>query len=86
MNLDKALADGRKIIFVDEVVFTRNSCLKLAFSRKHENVTIKMTGSHSGYMSAIAGISYEEGIEMVHIAEGAVKRWDFMIYLKELVR
>lgn len=63
--VEKAIAEKRKIIFVDEVLFTRSSCMSVEYSCKGQNITLLVKGSHGGYMAAVAGISYQEGLEFV---------------------
>ena len=58
-----AIDEKRKIIFGDEVCFTKSSILKLEYSGKRKNITIIDKGSKGGYMCATAGISYERGLE-----------------------
>ena len=54
------------------------------WSRKYENLTIRVSGSQGNYMAAIAGISYEKGLEFVQIQHDAVDRTDFVEFLQEL--
>ena len=82
--MQTALNEKRRIIFIDEVVFTRNSCLKRAYSHKGENATINLSCIPSGYMSVIAGISYERGKELIEIQHNAVNADDFESFLYEL--
>ena len=83
-RLNAAIAQGRKVIFADEVLFTRSSALLVDYSRQHQNITINLKGSHGGYMAATAGISHDVGLEFVLLQHDAVKRDDFIEYLTEL--
>ena len=85
-QLQRAIDEGRKLIFVDEVAFTRTSCLKLEWSRKRENITVVLRGSTGNYMTAIAGISYARGIELYAMQHDSVDQEDFRDYLATLIR
>ena len=79
-----SISEGRKIIFVDEVLFTRSSQLKADYSRRGENMLIILKGSTGGYMSVIAGISHQQGIERYHLQHDAVDENDFCQYIRDI--
>ena len=69
------------MIFVDEVVFSRTSQLTKAYSHRGENAVTDIRIAPPGYMSVIAGISYERGKELIHIQDDAVDADNFSDYL-----
>ena len=79
-----AIQDKRRLIFVDEVVFSRTSLLRRAYSHRGENAVADITVAPAGYMSVIAGISYERGKELIEVQEEAVDANDFSEYIMGL--
>ena len=55
-----------------------------AYSHRGENATADLSVIPDGYMTAIAGISYERGKELTHIQNGAVDADDFADYIVNL--
>ena len=52
-----------------------------AYSHRGENATVDLSVVPAGFMSAIAGISYERGKELIEIQNDAVDADDFSEYL-----
>ena len=62
-EVSEAIAQGRKIVFTDEAVFTTATFPNKGFARRGDNVTIeeKLVSSHA--LAVEAGVSAEGGLE-----------------------
>ena len=79
------ILDSRcRIVFVDEVCFTKSTYLKRAYSSKGCNIEIDQTALYGGYWSAIAAISTANVVESVKVKKGAVNHKDFVAFLSSL--
>lgn len=75
---------GRKLVYLDEINFTKRSVTLKEWSAKNTNLTIDNEDIYIGYRSVIAAMTEEEGIIHVCILEQAVASEDFISYLKKL--
>lgn len=73
-----------KIVYVDEVVFTFNTDLKLEYSNRYENIIQDKQKSSMKCMAAIAAISARKGLIYVKLHEKSVDRWKFIEYVNTL--
>ena len=58
---------GRKIVYLDEVNFTKRSVSLREWSQKNSNLIIDHSDIYVGYRSAIASMTEENGIRAVTI-------------------
>ena len=58
---------NKKIIYLDETVFSKLSLLNKEWSPKNCNLFVDSRQVYTGYRCAIASISEEKGVELVHI-------------------
>ena len=66
-KLQEAKKEGRKVIFMDEICFTKRSFLGTCWSKKYENVSVDQKQIYQSYHAAIASCSSENGIETIFI-------------------
>ena len=59
--------------------------MRRSWSHRGENATADLSVMPSGYMSAIAGISYQKGKELIEIQDNAVNGDDFAQYVMALL-
>ena len=59
--------ENRKIVYLDEVNFTKRSVSLREWSQKNSNLTIDHSDIYVGYRSAIASMTEENGIRAVTI-------------------
>ena len=69
---DAAMKSGRKIIFLDEVVFTSKTILGRAYSNKGCNVMIERNKLNQAYFSVIAAISTDNKVVHLFFKDGAI--------------
>jgi transposase len=85
-KLLEAKTEGRKVIFLDEICFTKRSFLGTCWSKKYENISVDQKQVYQGFYAAIASCSSEKGIEAIFIHNKAINHQDFIKYLKKLKR
>ena len=83
-KLEEAKKEGRKLIFLDEICFTKRSFLGTCWSKKHENIAVDQKQIYQGYVAVVASCSSEKGIEGIKIHNKAIDYKDFISYLKKL--
>ena len=62
----------KKIVFLDEVNFTKNTILKKAYSTKGHNISIDQSAIYKGYWSVVAAISTDNKIQHLHFEPKAI--------------
>ena len=85
-KLQEAKNEGRKVIYLDEIVFTKRSFLGTCWSKKYENITVDQKQVYQGYLAVVASCSSEKGIEAIIIHNKAIDHKDFISYLKKLAK
>ena len=83
-QLQEAKKQQRKVLFLDEVNFTKLSFESMNYSAKNTNLSVDQRDIYVGYRSVIAAISEEEGVERTSSFVSAVTSTDFIKYLKAL--
>jgi len=83
-DIEKAKREGRLIIYIDEVNFTKRSLLLREWSKKNSNLTVNQEEVYVGYRSVLASMTEEHGIGLIKIHEQACTGEDVRDYLKQL--
>ena len=73
-----------KIVYVDEVMFTKHTNRKRDWSSKFNNTTVCQTGCFTGYVAVVAAISKEVGNEVVYTHNGAIDQEEYIKFLRVL--
>ena len=81
---ERAKGEGRKIIYLDEINFTKRSVSLREWSQKNSNLTIDQKDIFIGYRSVIASITKGEGVGLRQIYGQAITAANFADYLKKL--
>ena len=74
-QIDRCKRKGRKILYLDEVNFTKLAMEKRAWSNRGHNIEIDQRAVYIGYVSVCASISEEGGVEALAIQRKAFDRW-----------
>ena len=74
----------RKIVYLDEVNFTKRSVLIKDWSQKNSNLSVDQTDIYTGYRSVIASMTEENGMSMYSIHSQAITADEFIDFLKKL--
>ena len=83
-ELNEAKAEGRLLIYLDEITFTKRSLLAREWSSKNCNLSVDQKEVYIGYRSVIATITEEKGVGLYSIYMQSINADDFIEYLKKL--
>ena len=82
--LTRAKNDGFRIIYIDETVFTRKTCLDSEWALKNDNMQVNIDKINEPTMALLCGISKENGLEHHMIFKKSVDADKFGEYIKAL--
>ena len=78
-------SQGRKIIFVDEAVFTTSTFPDRGYAHRGENVVFEEKFISTPALAEVAGVSAEGGLEGLYMQERSIDSDAFIQYLLHLV-
>ena len=82
--MEQAKRDGRVLVFLDEILFTKRAVKLREWSAKNTNLSIDQEELYVGYRSALASMTEEKGICLVHLSDEPVKEPGFCAHIKKL--
>jgi transposase len=85
-GLDEARAQGLKLFFLDETVFSFATFPTRTWYSKHSNVCIPEKTYRFKTQAVVAAVSHEGGVEELLCADGAIATKDFVFFLELLKR
>ena len=71
-KLQKMQEEDRKIIFLDEINFTKRSLTLREWSHKSSNLTVDQKDVYTGYKSVIASMTAENGLSSIEVHSQAI--------------
>ena len=77
-------SEDRKLVYLDEINFSKRSVVLREWSAKNSNLAIDQEQIYVGYRSVIASMSEDTGMIHIRIQDRAVDSSDFIEYLKVL--
>ena len=77
---------GRLMVFLDEICFTKLAIQKKEWSRHNENLSVNQVDVYVGYRAVITTMTAEFGVGLSWIYNSAVNGDDFIEYLQALRR
>ena len=80
-QLKSAIDQKRKIIWLDETMFTKTTNLTHEWSKRTKNVHIPFEAMGTRYTAVIAAISEGCGFEYLELHDGAINQDKFAIFL-----
>ena len=83
-RVQQAVDSRKKIVFLDECVFTRTTCQKFEWSRLYTNLRTPSETIGTGYTAVCATISEGCGVEHIEMYDEALNEASFKEYLKVL--
>ena len=81
-NVNQAKDEGRKIVYLDEICFTKRLFQGRSWSSKNSNLHVDQKQIYQGYRAVIAACSSEVGIELIHTYSHAITSMEFVKFLK----
>ena len=85
-ELEKARREKRKLIFLDEVTFTKLALVNRDWSRRHSNLAVEQADVYQGYRSVLACMTESHGMQVLMCQDHAYDGAEFAAYLKVLRR
>ena len=76
----------KKLVWIDEAVFTFNTFRKRAWSAKHTNIDVRDCDAKIKTMALIAAISEDCGLEAYSILPRSINSEDFVAFIHMLVK
>ena len=83
-ELEWAEEEGRTIVFLDEINFTKLSLSRTEWSARNSNLSVDQKEIYQGYRSVIATMTAERGVGLCIIHQKAVTAEDFVAFLRKL--
>ena len=83
-RMESAIARNRKIVWLDETMFTKQTNLKLEWSKRKTNFITPCEAFGQKYTAVLAAISEGYGFEHVQLYDSAVEEQGFMVFLRRL--
>ena len=80
--MTRVLQSGRKVVFLDEVIFTNKTLLMREYSMKGVNIQLDQNSMYGGYWSVIAAISTDNKVEHLYFEDGAINMEYFNKFLR----
>ena len=82
--LNEARSQGKTIVYLDEVNFTKLSFQSKEWCGKNSNLTVDQKEIYTGYRSVIVAMTEESGIVKYLICPSAINAQTFNVFLKSL--
>ena len=79
-----ALEEGRKLVFVDEAMFTTAGRTTLAYASKNKNVSLDEAKSNVKSIAVVAGVSVDNGFDFFMICPKSINSQLFIRFLDRL--
>jgi len=79
--LEKAMNQKRRVLYLDEVVFTKQTVPKLEYAARYKNQTVNEQDYYHRYYAVIAAISNDRGMDHFMIFDTAVTSEMFLTFL-----
>ena len=83
-ELAQAEREGRLLVFADETLFTKRAIRLREWSARNSNLSVDQEEVYVGYRAALASMTAEKGMLLVHIHEGPIKEPEFRAHLGKL--
>ena len=84
MGVEKAKADGYRVIYCDEMCTTKSTIPKTDWSARKTYPSTDVQAYHKKTIASIASVSHEKGLEMVRNYDKSVDQKKFVAFLKQL--
>ena len=85
-KINEEKASGRKIIYCDEIVFSKVALQTKEWSVKNTNLTVDQEDVYRGFRTVIASMSEEAGFGLLHVNTEITNQDNFQDFLKDLRR
>ncbi len=83
-SMEQAAREGRILVFLDEILFTKRALKLREWSARNSNLSVDQEEVYVGYRSVIATMTAERGMGLCLIYMTAVDADDFVAFLRKL--
>ena len=83
-ELEWAETEGRTVVFLDEINFTKLSLARTEWAARNSNLSVDQREMYQGYRSVVATMTAERGVGLCIIHPKAVVAEDFVAFLRRL--
>jgi len=83
-ELEWAETEGRTVVFLDEINFTKLSLARTEWAARNSNLSVDQREMYQGYRSVIATMTAERGVGLCLVHAKAVAAEDFVAFLRKL--
>ena len=83
-EMEQAEREGRILVFADETLFTKRAIKQREWSAKNTSLTVDQEDVYVGYRAALASMTEEKGMLLVHVHEHPIKEPEFRAHLSKL--
>ena len=84
MALERVEREGRVLVVLDEIVFTKRSLQARDYSARNTNLSVDQTDVYAGYRKVIATVTEAEGVGYTQILAEGIDGVIFRDFLKKL--
>ena len=85
LKVADARRKGKRLIFVDECLFSSKALLKLAYSNRRCNIELNQRLIASKPIALVAGVSSERGLEGFQCYENSLNAQKFSSFLESII-
>ena len=83
-EMEQAEREDRVLVFADETLFTKRAIKQREWSSKNTSLTVDQEDVYVGYRAALASMTGEKGMLVVHVYEHPIKEPEFRVHLGKL--
>ena len=83
-EMEQAAREGRILVFLDEILFTKRAIKLREWSGRNSNLTVDQEEVYVGYRAALAAMTAAKGMHLLMIWDHAVKEPEFQYFIKKL--
>jgi hypothetical protein len=84
-GLEKAREENRPIVYCDEIVFSKSSIMKSAWSNRRNHFTTNQEDFYSGFRTVIAAVNSDMGLIVIDSEEVPTNEERFLAFIPKLV-
>ena len=83
-EMEQAKREGCIVVFADETLFTKRAIKLNEWSAKNTSLTVDQEDVYVGYRAALASMTEEKGMLLVHVYEHPIKEPEFRVHLSKM--
>ena len=81
-EVEQAIAEGLPVIYIDESVFSKRTINDTDYSQEYCNISVQEKDLYCPYISAVAAVSYDKGLELLVTHQGSINSELFVDFVQ----